>query len=78
MHRDAGGEYVAGGWLRSPRWSQHTPFNIAAGAMIFVQVGHLGAHLLRPEEVACPRPVAADERMLGQHWICAVSALNLR
>jgi len=32
--------------LRSPRWSRHTPFTGAEGALIYVKVGHLGAPFL--------------------------------
>lgn len=48
VFRDEGGEYAAGSWLRSPRWSRHTPFTGPEGAMIFVKVGHLGVRLLTP------------------------------
>jgi anti-sigma factor ChrR (cupin superfamily) len=44
--RDEHGEYPAGSWLRSPRWSRHTPYTEAEGAIIYVKVGHLGAELL--------------------------------
>jgi anti-sigma factor ChrR (cupin superfamily) len=40
---DEGGDYPVGTWLRSPRWSRHTPFTGAEGALIDVKVGHLGA-----------------------------------
>jgi anti-sigma factor ChrR (cupin superfamily) len=43
LFRDELGEYPAGTWLRSPRWSRHTPFTGAEGALIYVKVGHLGA-----------------------------------
>lgn len=46
LFRDEFGEYPAGTWLRSPRWSRHTPFTGAEGALIYVKVGHLGATLL--------------------------------
>lgn len=45
LFRDEQGEYPAGSWLRSPRWSQHTPFTGDEGALIYVKVGHLGAAL---------------------------------
>ena len=45
---DEQGEYPAGTWLRSPRWSRHAPFTGAEGALIYVKVGHLGAELLQP------------------------------
>lgn len=61
LFRDEHGEYPAGTWLRSPRWSSHTPFTGAEGATIYVKVGHLGAALLQPEEVALgvPRSIPA-------------------
>ncbi|HAW93792.1 MULTISPECIES: cupin domain-containing protein [unclassified Arsukibacterium] len=43
---DERGQYPAGSWLRSPRYSQHAPFTGAEGALIYVKVGHLGAGLL--------------------------------
>ncbi len=43
---DEGGDYAAGTWLRSPRWSRHTPFAGPEGALIYVKVGHLGAEIL--------------------------------
>ncbi len=48
LFRDEHGEYPAGTWLRSPRWSRHTPFTGSEGALIYVKVGHLGATLLEP------------------------------
>lgn len=48
MFRDEHGEYPAGSWLRSPRWSRHTPFTGSEGALIYVKVGHLGATFLTP------------------------------
>ena len=48
VFRDEGGEYAAGNWLRSPRWSRHTPFTGPERALIYVKVGHLGADLLVP------------------------------
>jgi hypothetical protein len=48
MFRDEHGDYPAGTWLRSPRWSRHAPFTEAEGALIYVKVGHLGAALLSP------------------------------
>ena len=44
---DENGEYPAGTWLRNPRWSKHTPFTGAEGALIYVKVGHLGAPMLQ-------------------------------
>ncbi len=52
VFRDEGGEYRAGSWLRSPRWSRHAPFTGPEGALIYVKVGHLGADLLVPGEAA--------------------------
>ncbi|MBC7939886.1 MAG: cupin domain-containing protein [Chitinophagaceae bacterium] len=46
LFRDEQGEYPAGTWLRSPRWSRHTPFTDSEGALIYVKVGHLGARFL--------------------------------
>lgn len=46
LFRDEHGEYPAGTWLRSPRWSRHTPWTGEEGALIFVKVGHLGAATL--------------------------------
>jgi len=46
LFRDELGAYPAGTWLRSPRWSRHTPYTAAEGAIIYVKVGHLGAKLL--------------------------------
>lgn len=43
---DEGGDYPVGTWLRSPRWSRHTPFTGTEGALIYVKVGHLGADYL--------------------------------
>jgi anti-sigma factor ChrR (cupin superfamily) len=48
LFRDEHGEYPAGSWLRSPRWSRHAPFTGAEGAVIYVKVGHLAADLLVP------------------------------
>jgi anti-sigma factor ChrR (cupin superfamily) len=47
LFRDEQGEYPAGTWLRSPRWSRHTPFTGSEGALIYVKVGHLGARFLQ-------------------------------
>jgi anti-sigma factor ChrR (cupin superfamily) len=46
LFRDEQGEYPAGTWLRNPRWSRHSPFTGAEGALIYVKVGHLGAPFL--------------------------------
>ena len=43
VFNDEGGAYAAGTWLRSPRWSRHTPYTGPEGALIYVTVGHLGA-----------------------------------
>jgi len=43
---DERADYEAGTWLRSPRWSRHTPFTGPEGALIYVKVGHLGAEFL--------------------------------
>jgi anti-sigma factor ChrR (cupin superfamily) len=48
VFRDEAGVYPAQSWLRSPRWSQHTPFTGPEGALIYVKVGQLGAELLTP------------------------------
>jgi anti-sigma factor ChrR (cupin superfamily) len=48
LFQDEAGDYPAGTWLRSPRWSRHTPFTGAEGALIYVKVGHLGASFLTP------------------------------
>jgi anti-sigma factor ChrR (cupin superfamily) len=48
VFHDEHGAYPAGSWLRSPRWSQHTPYTQAEGALIYVKVGHLGANFLTP------------------------------
>lgn len=52
VFHDEGGAYPAGSWLRSPRWSRHTPFTGPEGALIYVKVGHLGADLLAPGAAA--------------------------
>jgi anti-sigma factor ChrR (cupin superfamily) len=48
VFHDEHGVYPSGSWLRSPRWSRHTPFTGAEGATILVKVGHLGATMLVP------------------------------
>jgi anti-sigma factor ChrR (cupin superfamily) len=48
LFKDEAGAYPALTWLRSPRWSRHTPFTGAEGATIYVKVGHLGAEFLTP------------------------------
>lgn len=52
LFRDEHGAYPAGSWLRSPRWSRHTPFTGAEGALIYVKTGHLGAALLGADELS--------------------------
>ena len=46
VFHDENGSYRAGSWLRSPRYSVHTPFTQEQGALIYVKTGHLGAPLL--------------------------------
>jgi anti-sigma factor ChrR (cupin superfamily) len=48
LFQDEFGAYPALSWLRSPRWSRHTPFTGVEGALIYVKVGHLGAEFLAP------------------------------
>jgi len=43
---DEHGQYPAGSWLRSPRWSSHAPHAGPEGALILVKVGHLGASFI--------------------------------
>lgn len=57
LFRDEHGTYPAGTWLRSPRWSRHTPWTGEEGATIFVKVGHLGAPYL---PLPLPLPVQAS------------------
>jgi anti-sigma factor ChrR (cupin superfamily) len=38
---DEFGSYPKGSWIRSPRYSKHTPFTKEEGALIYVKVGHL-------------------------------------
>lgn len=38
---DEHGSYPRGSWLRSPHLSQHTPFTLEDGALIYVKTGHL-------------------------------------
>lgn len=38
---DENGEYPTGSWIRSPHLSQHTPYTMDDGALIYVKVGHL-------------------------------------
>jgi len=46
VFRDEDGEYPAGSWLRNPRWSRHTPYTGAEGALIYVKVGAMDAPLI--------------------------------
>jgi anti-sigma factor ChrR (cupin superfamily) len=48
LFRDEQGEYPAGTWLRSSRWSRHTPFTGSEGALVYAKVGHLGAQFFEP------------------------------
>jgi anti-sigma factor ChrR (cupin superfamily) len=52
IFRDEHGEYTAGTWLRSPRWSHHSPFTGAEDALIYVKVGHLGTTMLQPDSLS--------------------------
>jgi len=55
VFRDEHGSYPRHSWLRSPRWSLHTPFTEAEGALIYVKVGHLGAPMLPlPQGLSSP------------------------
>lgn len=46
VFRDEDGEYPAGSWLRNPRWSRHTPYTGAEGALIYVKVGAIDAPVI--------------------------------
>jgi anti-sigma factor ChrR (cupin superfamily) len=46
VFHDEDGDYPTGTWLRNPRWSRHTPFTGAEGALIYVKVGAIGANFL--------------------------------
>jgi anti-sigma factor ChrR (cupin superfamily) len=52
VFHDEHGRYPRHSWLRSPRWSQHTPFTEGEGALICVKVGHLDAPMLAPGNLA--------------------------
>lgn len=52
---DEHGRYPRHSWLRSPRWSQHTPFTEGEGALIYVKVGHMGAPMLSPHSPHSPQ-----------------------
>ena len=55
LFQDEHGRYPRHSWLRSPRWSQHTPFTAEEGALIYVKVGHLGAPMLTlPDGLSSP------------------------
>ena len=41
VFHDEHGSYTAGTWIRSPRYSKHTPFTQSEGALIYVKTGHL-------------------------------------
>lgn len=43
VFRDEDGAYPTGSWLRNPRWSRHTPYTGAEGALIYVKVGAIDA-----------------------------------
>lgn len=45
---DESGNYPAQSWLRSPRYSRHTPFTGPEGALIYVKTGHIGAMFMTP------------------------------
>lgn len=38
---DERGIYPKGSWIRSPHYSQHTPYTLEDGALIYVKTGHL-------------------------------------
>jgi anti-sigma factor ChrR (cupin superfamily) len=46
VFRDEEGSYPAGTWLRNPRWSRHTPYTEAEGALIYVKVGAIDARFM--------------------------------
>lgn len=46
VFRDEYGSYPTGSWIRSPRYSLHTPFTKNEGALIYVKTGHLDAEYL--------------------------------
>lgn len=46
VFRDEDGEYPVGSWLRNPRWSGHTPYTGAEGALIYVKVGAIDAPVI--------------------------------
>ncbi|MBU6468578.1 MAG: cupin domain-containing protein [Betaproteobacteria bacterium] len=46
VFHDEWGSYPKGTWIRSPRYSRHTPFTKSEGALIYVKTGHLGADFI--------------------------------
>ena len=46
VFHDEHGSYPAGSWIRSPRYSMHTPFTKSEGALIYVKTGHLDVQYL--------------------------------
>jgi anti-sigma factor ChrR (cupin superfamily) len=47
IFHDEHGSYPSGTWIRSPRYSKHSPFTKAEGALIYVKTGHLNNRLDR-------------------------------
>ncbi len=45
VFHDEHGSYPSGTWIRSPRYSKHTPFTKGEGALIYVKTGHLNHKL---------------------------------
>jgi len=45
VFHDEHGSYPRGTWIRSPRYSKHTPFTKSEGALIYVKTGHLNHKL---------------------------------
>jgi anti-sigma factor ChrR (cupin superfamily) len=45
VFHDEHGSYPSGTWIRSPRYSKHTPFTKSEGALIYVKTGHLNHKL---------------------------------
>jgi len=41
VFHDEHASYPTGSWIRSPRYSKHTPFTKSEGALIYVKTGHL-------------------------------------
>ena len=46
VFHDEYGSYPTGSWIRSPRYSLHTPFTKSEGALIYVKTGHLDVEFL--------------------------------